>query len=393
MHASEIRTLTDEQRMIQETVDDLAQTYDHDYWRTCIESGEFLEDLWDELATLGFLGAVVPDEYGGSGMGLPELNVLIERLSRHGLPLFSFVNTTTMAPYLIRLHGSQQLKERLLPGIASGEDYYAFGITEPEAGSNAYRISTTATRTGDTYSVSGQKTFITGAERADYIQLVARSTPYERVAEEDKRDGGVVLIVDMDDPAIEIQPLDLGIPEPLGQYSVYFDDVEVPVENRLGDEDEGFHHVFDALNAERVVVASLSAGLGEYSLGRAADYATDRQVFDEPIGTYQGVQHPLTRAKIDLELAKLATDVAARSFEDGAAESGAYANIAKYAASVAGDDAMDAAMQTFGGNAFSREYGLISLREWTRLFRIAPLNNEMILNQIGESLLGLPRSY
>jgi acyl-CoA dehydrogenase len=393
MYATELRTLTEEQRLIQDSVDDLGETYDHAYWRRCIEDGEFVDELWEELGDLGFLGTVVPEKYGGSGMGLPELGIMIERLARQGVPLFSFVNTTTMAPYLLRLHGSEELLERLLPGIASGRDYFAFGITEPDSGSNSYRISTSATRNGDMYTISGQKTFITGAERADYIQLVARTTPYEQFADSDKRNGGVLLMVDMNDSSIELQPLDLGIPEPLGQYTVFFNDVEVPVENRLGNEDEGFHHVFDALNAERVVVAALSAGLGDYALERASEYAGEREVFDAPIGTYQGVQHPLTSAKIDLELAKLAIQEAAESFEAGAAESGAYANIAKYAASVAGDDAMDAAMQTFGGNAFGKEYGIISLREWTRLFRIAPLNNEMILNQIGESLLGLPRSY
>ena len=390
---NELRQLTDEQRMIVDTVDAITDDYGHDYWYRCIESDAFVTELWEELADLEFLGIIIPEQYGGAGLGMAELAILLERFGAHGVPLLSFLNTVTMAPIPMMHHGSDELKQRFLPGIASGDLYFAFAITEPDAGTNSFRIKTRASREGDEYIVNGQKTFITGADRADYVQLVTRTTPYEDVADGDKRKGGTLLTVDMESDGIELQPLDLDLPEPANQYTVHFDDVRVPVENRIGTEGEGFLHVFDALNPERIGTAALSTGMGEFVLERAVEYAKDRSVFDAPIGSHQGVQHPLSRAKVDLELAKLATGEAARAFEASDSAAGAYANMAKFAASEAGDRAMDAAMQTFGGNAFSTEYDIITLHNWTRFTRIAPVNNEMVLNHIGESLLGLPRSY
>jgi alkylation response protein AidB-like acyl-CoA dehydrogenase len=183
------------------------------------------------------------------------------------------------------------------------------------------------------------------------------------------------------------------IQEPSRQYSVYFDDVSVPVENRLGKEDSGFYHMFNVLEPERIATAALSIGLGRFALERAISYATERVVFETPIGSHQAVQHPLSRAKVNLELASLGTEAAAQTYDAGDQESGLYANIAKYAASEAGDAAMDAAIQTLGGNAFSREYDIITLRNWTRFTRIAPVSNEMVLNYLAENALGLPRSY
>lgn len=390
---NDLRNLTSEQRMIANAVDELTETFNHNYWSRCSDSDEFVNELWDELAKHGYLGVIIPEKYGGTGMGMSELSILIERFAYHGVPLLSFLNTVTMAAYPLSIHGTQTQKERFLEPLANGNSYFAFGITEPTAGTNSAKIQTAATKEGDNYVVDGQKTFITGADIADYILLVVRTTPYEEVSEGDRLSGGTLLIVDMDSDGIELQSLDLDMPKVERQYIVHFDDVAVPVDNRLGKEDDGFYHVFDALNPERIATASMSIGMGEFVLERAANYAKERAVFNAPIGSHQAVQHPLAEAKIQLELSKLATREAARAFESDKPSAGSYANMAKYTGSEAGDKAMDVAMQTFGGNAFSKEYDVIRLHNWTRFTRIAPINNEMVLNYIGETLLDLPRSY
>ena len=392
-------TITDkrgsERQMIVDTVSEIAQEYGHDYWRDCVDRGAFPRELWDELGTLGYLGLTIPEEYGGEGMGMTELAAFIETFASHGVPSLTFVSTMTMAPLPIAYHGSDDLKERFLPGIATGDLLVAFAITEPDAGTNSFKIQTSAVRDGDEYVINGQKTFITGAKDADYIQLVARTTPYEEVRETKPTEGGTLMTVSTDSEGIEMQPLDLAIPEPVAQYTVHFDDVRVPVENRIGTEGEGFRHVFDALNPERIATSALSIGLGTFVLNRAAEYAQDRVVFDSPIGAHQGVQHSLARAKVDLELAALANRRAAEAFDAGRSptEVGTYSNVAKLSSSEAADQAMDVAMQTHGGNAFSRDYDIVTLRPWTRLLRIAPVNNQIVLSSVAENLLGLPRSY
>ena len=388
-----LATLSDEQSMIADAVTDLASEYDHGYWQSCCTEGRFVDELWSELGDLGFLGMAVPEAYDGEGMGLPPLATMIETFASHGVPLLAFLSTTTMAPLPIVNHGSDALKERFLPGIASGDLRFAFAITEPHSGTNASRIRTSATRGGDEYVVNGEKTYITDAADADYIQLVTRTTPYEDVADENPYHGGTLLVVNADAAGIETSPLDVSIPEPSGQYTVHFDDVRVPVENRIGEEDAGFSHVFSALNPERVVTAALAVGLGRFALEQGADYANDREIFDAPTGSYQGVQHPLASAKVAVEQAALTLQTAAAAHEAGQRNAAAAANIAKYAASEAADEAMDAAVQALGGNAFSHDYPLAALRDWTRFLRIAPVNNEMVLNYVGENLLDLPRSY
>ncbi|MCY4729920.1 acyl-CoA/acyl-ACP dehydrogenase [Natronomonas gomsonensis] len=386
-------TLTDEQSMIADAVADLTAEYDHDYWQTCCREGHFVDELWAELGELGFLGIAVPEKYGGEEMGIPALATLIETFAAHGVPLLAFLSTTTMAPLPIIEYGSDNLKNRFLPGIASGDLRFAFAITEPHSGTNASRIRTSATRDGDEYVVNGEKTYITDAAGADYIQLVTRTTPYEDVANENPYHGGTLLVVDTDADGIETSPLDVSIPEPSGQYTVHFDDVRVPVNNRIGREDAGFSHVFSALNPERVVTAALAVGLGRFVIEKGADYANDREIFDAPTGSYQGVQHPLAGAKVAVEQAALTLQTAAAAHEAGQRNAAAAANVAKYAASEAADKAMDAAVQALGGNAFSHDYPLAALRDWTRFLRIAPVNNEMVLNYVGENLLDLPRSY
>jgi alkylation response protein AidB-like acyl-CoA dehydrogenase len=235
--------------------------------------------------------------------------------------------------------------------------------------------------------------YITGAAESDYIQLVARTTPYGAVKDADPRKGVTLLMVPTEADGIEMTPLDIAIPETTQQYAVHFDDVAVPVENRIGAEGGGFFCLFDALNPERVTTNAISVGLGRFALRRAVDYAQERDVFDAPIGSHQGVQYPLAKAKINLELASEANMKAAKAIEDGDTDAGTHANMAKFAGSVAADEAVDASIRTHGGYGFSRDYDIITIKPLVQLLRTAPVNNNMVLNHIAENALGLPKSY
>jgi acyl-CoA dehydrogenase len=382
-----------ELRMVEDALDEIADTYDHRYWYERAENNEFYDELWNTLGEEGFLGAAVPEEYGGAGMGLPAIATVIRTLASHGVPSLELIVHSTMAPTIISRHASELLKERYLPEIASGDKQFCFGITEPDAGTNTYQLQTTATRDGDDYVLNGQKIFVSAAGVSDYIQVVTRSTPYAEVADEDPKAGFSLFVVDLDTDGVELEPLDLDVPEPTKQYSVFFEDAAVPAENRIGAEDEGFYYLFDTLNPERVTSGALAVGLGQFAIDRAAEYANERSVFDTPIGAHQGVQHPLAKAKIDVELANFAVERAATAYEADDNTVGAYANMAKYAASEAADRAVDAAIQTHGGYGVSPDYGVINVERFVRVLRIAPVNNEMILNHVAENVLGLPKSY
>lgn len=390
----DLREFSDEAKLIVQTIDEITNEYDHDYWVECCKSEEFPSELWEELGKHGFLGMNVPKEYGGEDLGLYETSLIHERLQARGIHLSFLVTSATMAPIPIKFYGDDILKKRVLPKIATGEYKISFGLTEPDAGTNSYKISTRAERDGDHYTVNGQKVYTTGAKRADYILLVTRTTPYEEVKDSGKHKGVTLLLVPTDVEGIEMQPLDVAILEEGKQWSVFFSDVQVPARNRIGDEGKGFSYLFDALNPERVITASGSIGAGRFALERAVKYAKGREVWDAPIGSHQAVQHPLTRAMVQLELAALAKDTAARAFDAGDQERARnYANMASFVGSEAGDEAVDAAIQTLGGNGLSRDYGVINVSRIPRFHRIAPISNEMILNNLAEGVLGLPKSY
>jgi len=383
----ELRDLDDQEKLIVDTLDKIAAEYDHEYWMDCVEDDRYPEELWETLGTRGFLGSNVPEEYGGMGATMAEMATIVRQLTSHGVNLSMLVTSATMAPIPIKHHASEEMKERYLPGIASGENIFAFGITEPEAGTNTFKIQTRVERDGDDYLVNGHKVFMTGAAIADNILLVARSDDDEDDAE------FTLLVVPTDADGIEMNSLDLAITEEVDQYSVYFDDVRVPTENRIGEEGRGFEYLFDALNPERIITASKALGIGEFALSRGVQYANDREVWDVPIGSHQSVQHSLARSRVDLEQARLMVWEAIDAFENGRETAGAYSNMGKLVASEAADAAVDAAVQTHGGYGFDRGYGVINVERFARYLRIAPFNNEMILNYVGEKVLGLPRSY
>lgn len=383
--------LTHEQRLIYEYGDRLARQYDRRYWMECAERHEFPVAMYRKVAEDGFVGTMVPEAYGGAGLGMVEMALFMEGLSNNGIPLLNLVVGATMSLGFIARHGTEAQKRRYLPDACRGTTRFCFAITEPDAGTNSMRISTLARRSGERFRIKGQKTFITDADGSDYALVVTRTTPHAEVQR--KTDGFTLFVVDLRAKGIEKHLIPVSIPAPETQWQLFFDDVEVGPEDVVGEVDKGFGILFRSLNPERILVGSIACGLGRYALGRAVEYSKERRVFKNvPIGAYQGVQHPLAAARTEIELASLMTLKAAWVF-DQEREAGEFANMAKLAAADAGVRAIDAALQCFGGNGFTREYGIFDLYPLARLLKTAPINREMILNFIGEHVMGMPRSY
>jgi alkylation response protein AidB-like acyl-CoA dehydrogenase len=320
-------------------------------------------------------------------MGLTGLSVVCEELSAAGCPLLLLVVSPAIAGTVIARYGTPDQQDRFLPGIASGRLKFSFAITEPDAGSNSHRLATVATRDGDGYRLSGTKQFISGVDEADQILVVARTG-----TDASGRASLSLLVVPPDAPGLERHVIPMEIVAPEKQFVLFFDNVWVGEENLLGREGDGLRQIFFGLNPERVTSAAMACGVGRYALTRAAEYARSRSVWGVPIGSHQGIAHPLARAKVEVELARLATAKAAFEYDTGL-EAGESANMAKYAAAEAANFALDQAIQTLGGNGLACEYGLADIWGMTRLFRIAPISREMILNFVAQHSLGLPRSY
>lgn len=379
-----------EHALLRESVRNLAGEFGHDYFRARVDAGEKADELWDAVARLGFFGVHLPEEYGGGGGGLSELAIVSEELAAAGCPLLLILVSAAISGELIRRFGTEEQKRAWLPGLAAGEKM-AFAITEPDAGSNSHNLATTAVRDGDVYRVRGTKTFISGVDEAPRMIVVVRTGTDEATG----RARLSLLVVDTDSPGLErsLIPTEIRIPEK--QFTLYFDDVVVPADRLLGEEGDGLRQVFYGLNPERITGATICCGIGRYALEKAAAYARERRVWGVPIGAHQGVAHPLAAAKIDLELARLMTARAAWLHDHDAdrKRAGEAANMAKYAAAEAGMRALDAAIQTHGGNGMTAEFGLADLWGLVRLLRIAPVSNEMVLNYVAQTSLGLPKSY
>lgn len=384
-------TLSEEQRMIYEYGRNLSKTYDRKHWMEYAERGEFPTDMYQQVARDGFVGVMVPEEYGGAGLGMMEMGLLNEGLSEAGIPLLSLVIGATMGLSLISRFGTEAQKQQYLPDSCAGKTRFCFAITEPNAGTNTIRTATTATPTADgRFKINGGKTYITDAGDADYMIVVTRTTPLDEA--ERSTDGFTLFIVSTRAKGITTHPIPISVKIPETQYQVFFDDVDVGPENVLGEVGKGFRVLFEAINPERIAVGFICAGLGRYAMTRAVEYANDRVVFDRPIGAYQALQHPLAKAKTEIELAALISRKAAWLFDQGQ-PCGAESNMAKFAASEAACHAVDASLQCFGGNGFTKEYGIFDIYPMVRLLKTIPLNNEMVLNYIGEYVLGMPRSY
>jgi alkylation response protein AidB-like acyl-CoA dehydrogenase len=317
------------------------------------------------------------------------LAIVVEECAAQGCPLLLILVSSAICAELISRFGTESQKHNWLPKFCAGAKM-AFAITEPDAGSNTHRISTVATRDGDVYRIRGTKTYISGVDEAEQILVVTRTS-----LDPNGRGHLTLLIVDSDAPGLTRTNIPVNISAPEKQFTLHFDDVEVPVSHRLGDEDDGLRVVFYGLNPERITGAALASGMGLYALSKASAYACDRQVWDVPIGAHQGISHPLATAKVQLELARLMTAKAAWLHDHDAdpASAGEAANMAKFAAADAGMACLDAAIQTHGGNGMAVEYGLADLWGLARLLKIAPVSREMVLNFVAQHSLGLPRSY
>jgi acyl-CoA dehydrogenase len=383
--------LSHEQRQVLEYGDAIAQKYDRKYWMDCAEKRIFPRELYQQVADDGFVGTMVPEEFGGAGQGMVEMHLFLEGLSNNGIPLLNLVVGAAMSLGFIAKFGTPAQKARYLPDACKGRTRFCFAITEPDAGTNTILTKTVAKRRGNRFALSGQKTFITDADGSDFALVVARTTPHTEVKR--KTEGFTLFVVDLKAKGVAKQYIPVSIPAPETQWQIFFDEVDLGPEDVVGEIDGGFGILFKSLNPERILVGSICCGLGRYALNRAVAYTRERKVFnDVPIGAYQGLQHPLASARTDVEMASLMTLKAAWTFDQGR-EAGEFANMAKLAAADAGIKAVDTAIQCHGGNGFTKEYGIFDLYPMVRLLKTAPLNREMILNYIGEHVMGLPRSY
>lgn len=378
---------SDEHRDLRAAVGAIAGSFGPDYYVEHARAGTPCAELWNALGEAGFIGVSVPEEHGGGGGGLVELEIVCEEIAARGTPLLLLLVSAAISAEVIAEFGSEELRKRWLPGLADGSTKVVFAITEPDAGSNTHKLATIARRDGDEWVVNGTKYYISGVEEAEALLLVARSgiddTGNARLS---------IFVVPTGIPGLQATqiPVDAMLPEK--QHTLHFDDVRLPASALVGAEGAGFRQVFRGLNPERITGAALCVGIARHVLAQAARYATDRQVWDRPIGAHQGVAHPLAKARIETELAALMTRKAAWLHDRGE-PAGEAANMAKYAAAEAALAAVDAAVQTHGGNGLAGEYGLLPYWGLARLLRIAPVNREMILNYVAQHGLGLPRSY
>ncbi len=304
------------------------------------------------------------------------------------MPLLIWVISPAICGSILACHASEDMKRRWLPPIADGSTKMAFGLTEPDAGSNSHNVKTTARRTDTGWVISGSKYYISAVDQSEAILLVARDADHSTA----QRNRLSLFVVPTDSPGLTYAPIDTSIVSPDKQFTVYLDEVEVGEEALIGLAGNGLRQVFDGLNPERILVGALSSGIGRYAIGKAVDYAQQRSVWSAPIGAHQGIAHPLAECHIAVELGRMATQRSAELFDAGE-PAGEAANIAKFAASEAALKALDQSIQTHGGNGLSHEYGLSELWFVTRLMRTAPVSREMVLNYVAQTSLGLPRSY
>ncbi|WP_055546665.1 acyl-CoA dehydrogenase family protein [Streptomyces sp. NBRC 110028] len=346
-------------------------------------------DLWAEAGKLGYLGVNLPEAYGGGGRGIAELSIVLEELGAAGCPLLMLVVSPAICGTVIARYGTEAQKSRWLPGLADGTVTMAFGITEPDAGSNSHRITTTARRDGADWVLTGRKVFISGVDIADATLIVGRT--------EDARTGKLkpcLFVVPRGTPGFAYHHIPMELAANEKQFEVVLDDVRLPSDALVGDEDAGLAQLFAGLNPERIMTAAFALGMGRHALAKAVDYARTRQVWGEPIGAHQAIAHPLAQAHIEVELARLMMAKAAYLYDAGEdAAAGEAANMAKYAAGEAAVKAVDQAVHTLGGNGLTEEYGLAKLITAARVARIAPVSREMILNFVSHQTLGLPKSY
>jgi acyl-CoA dehydrogenase len=383
--------LTDDQKALKTAVYDLCKQYSPEYWRDLDAKREYPDALVNDLTKAGYLGVLIPQEYGGAGLGIMEGALILEEINRSGGNAAACHAQMYIMGTVLR-HGSEQQKKTYLPKIATGElRLQAFAVTEPNAGSDTTKLQTTAIRNGDSYVVNGQKMFISRVLQSDLMLLLARTTPVAEVKK--KTDGLSVFLIDirhLKGKGLEVRPLRMMMNH--STNALFFDNMEIPADSLVGQEGKGFSYILDGMNAERILVASDSLGDARWFIEKAVAYSSQRVIFGKPIGANQGVQFPIAKAHMAIEAADLMRTKAAKMFDSGI-PCGPEANMAKYLGSEAAIDAGNACMDCHGGYGFAEEYDIERKYRESRLYRAAPINNNLIMAYVGEHVLGMPRSY
>ena len=384
--------LNDDQLAIRTAVEDICAGFGDEYWLKKDKEGGFPEDFYSAMAKNGWLGIAMPTEYGGAGLGILEAAIMMETVSTSGAGMTgaSSIHMNVFGLHPVVVYGNDEQKKRWLPAIINGENKACFGVTEPNTGLNTLKLKTMAVRQGDKYVVNGQKVWISTAQVAHKILLLARTTPIEEVKH--ATHGLSLFYTDLDRSKIEVREIEKMGRKAVDSNQLFIDGLEIPVEDRIGEEGEGFKYILHGLNPERVLLAAEATGLGKVALRRAAQYANERIVFDRPIGKNQGIQHPLAERWVDLEAATLLYQRAAWLYDQGK-PCGAEANAAKFFCAEAGFRACETAVMTHGGFGYAKEYHVERYLREAMLPRIAPIAPQLILCFIAEKVLGLPKSY
>ena len=370
----------------------VCRDFPDEYWRACDEEHRFPWDFYAAMAQGGWVGIAIPEEYGGGGRGITEASVVLEEVAASGAAMngCSALHLSIFGMNPVAKHGSEEMRNKYLPRVANGDLHVAFGVTEPDSGTDTSSIRTFATRDGDHYVVRGQKVWTSKAQDCEKVLLLVRTTRREDAA--GRMDGMTLLLADLQSPNVDIRPIPKAGRNAVASCEVRYDDHIVAVADRVGEEGQGFRYLLDGLNPERILVASEALGLGKAAVRRAVEYAGGRKVFDRAIGANQGIAFPLAEAHMRLRAAELAIREASWRYDQGLS-CGEHANTAKWLAADAGYFAADRAVQTHGGCGYAKEYDVERYWRESRLMRIAPVSQEMILNYVAEHVLGLPRSY
>ena len=385
-------SIDDDHEAIRDGVRRVCRDFDDSYWRRCDAEHRFPWDFYRAMADGGWVGIAIPEQYGGGGRGITEASIVLEEVAASGAAMngCSAMHLSVFGMNPVVKYASAAMKATYLPRVASGELHVAFGVTEPDSGTDTASITTRARLEGDTFFVRGQKVWTTKAQDCEKVLLLVRTTPLDECAK--RTDGMTLLLADLQRPEVDIVAIPKVGRNAVASCEVRYSDLPVSIDDRVGDEGKGFTYLLDGLNPERILVAAEALGIGKVSIARAVAYANERHVFGRPIGKNQGIAFPLAEASMRLHAAELVVREAAWRYDNGL-PCGEHANTAKFLAADAGHFAADRDMQTFGGFGYAREYDIERFWTESRLMKIAPISQEMILNYIAEHVLGLPRSY
>ena len=378
--------------LIRESIRALCSKFPDSYWRECDTKHQFPWEFYEAMASGGWVGIAIPEEYGGGGRGITEASIVLEEVAASGAAMngATALHLSIFGMNPVVKHGSEAMRAKYLPRVASGDLHVAFGVTEPDAGTDTTAITTRAVRDGDNYRVKGRKVWTSKALESEKVLLLVRTTPIDEVAR--RIDGMTLLLADLRNPAVDIRPIEKAGRNAVASCEVFYDELEVSVDDRVGEEGQGFRYLLDGLNPERILIAAEAIGTAKVALSKAVQYANDRVVFGRPIGMNQGIAFPLAAAHSHVAAAELAVRKASWAYDQGL-PCGEHANRAKWLAAEAAGEATDRAVQTFGGMGYATEYDVERYWREARIFRLAPVSQEMALNYLSEHVLGLPRSY